>query len=165
LHSKNWGKLSDIAYVDSGKRPPTKEICRSVNNNIPIIGASSIMGYTNTYLFDEPIIVIGRVGTHGVIQPVQRKSYPSDNTLIIKSKYYSFCYNILSEIDYRVLNKGSTQPLITQTDIRNTEIKVPCEKDLVAFEKENDMSRIFSLQEENLKLTELKQLYLKKFFG
>ena len=35
---------------------------------VPIIGASKIMGYTNDYLYNEKIIIIGRVGTHGVIK-------------------------------------------------------------------------------------------------
>ena len=165
LHSKNIGKLSDIAYIDSGKRPPTKESLPIDGNNIPIVGASSIMGYTNTYLYNEPILVIGRVGTHGIIQPIHDKSYPSDNTLVIKSDYYTFCYNILHEIDYKAINKGSTQPLITQTDIKNTEIIVPSKNDLLTFEKENNMNFIFALRKENEKLNELKQLYLKKFFG
>ena len=165
LHSKNVGKLSDIAYIDSGKRPPTKEALPIEGNNVPIVGASSIMGYTSAYLYNEPILVIGRVGTHGIIQPICGKSYPSDNTLVIKSDYYTFCYNILREIDYKAINKGSTQPLITQTDIKNTEIIVPSKTDLLAFEEENNMDFIFALRKENERLNELKQLYLKKFFG
>jgi len=77
------------------------------------------MGYVNEALYNEPIIVIGRVGTHGIVQRFNTQCWPSDNTLVIKSNHYEFAYQILKGIDYRALNRGSTQPLITQTDIKN----------------------------------------------
>ena len=48
---------------------------------------------------------------------------------------------------------------------KNTEIIVPSKTDLLAFEEENNMDFIFALRKENERLNELKQLYLKKFFG
>ena len=158
-------KLSEIATVESGKRPMIKQVDTNKEFNIPIIGASSIMGYTNDYLYNEPIIVIGRVGTHGVVQAISEKSWPSDNTLVIRTDYYSFVYNILSNIDYASINKGSTQPLITQTDIKNTPIVIPTKEDLLRFEKITSMTTLNFYKNEIAKLELLKQLYLKKFFG
>ena len=156
--------LDEIATIESGKRPPIKMNVASGGCETPIIGASTIMGFTNTYLYDEPILIIGRVGTHGIVQISKGKSFPSDNTLIIKSEYYTFCYCLLNEIDYNALNKGSTQPLITQTDIKKLFVLLPDDKDLIKFESNNKLDYIISLQEENKKLQELKVLYLKKFF-
>ena len=156
--------LDEIATIESGKRPPIKMNVASGGCETPIIGASTIMGFTNTYLYDEPILIIGRVGTHGIVQISKGKSFPSDNTLIIKSEYYTFCYCLLNEIDYNALNKGSTQPLITQTDIKKLFVLLPDDKDLIKFESNNKLDYIISLQEENKKLQELKGLYLKKFF-
>lgn len=156
--------LDEIATIESGKRPPIKMNVASGGCETPIIGASTIMGFTNTYLYDEPILIIGRVGTHGIVQISKGKSFPSDNTLIIKSEYYTFCYCLLNEIDYNALNKGSTQPLITQTDIKKLSVLLPDDKDLIKFESNNKLDYIISLQEENKKLQELKGLYLKKFF-
>ena len=158
-------QLSDIALVETGKRPPVKESIQSVNFSIPIIGASSVMGYTNGVLYSEPILVIGRVGTHGVVQPLFKECWASDNTLVIKSEYYSYVYNVLSNIDYASINKGSTQPLITQTDIRNTPIYLPAKDELRFFEKKCSMTVISVYQTQIDKLKEAKQLYLKKFFG
>ena len=156
--------LDEIATIESGKRPLIKMNVASGGCETPIIGASTIMGFTNTYLYDEPILIIGRVGTHGIVQISKGKSFPSDNTLIIKSEYYTFCYCLLNEIDYNALNKGSTQPLITQTDIKKLSVLLPDDKDLIKFESNNKLDYIISLQEENKKLQELKGLYLKKFF-
>ena len=156
--------LSYIASVESGKRPLHKSAALDGSFNIPIIGASSIMGYTNDYLFNEPILVIGRVGTLGVVQSIFGKSYPSDNALIIRSKYYTFCYCALNELDYNSLNKGSTQPLITQTDIKNIQIPLIPQSELQQFEMHNKIDIIVALKEENNMLRELKALNLKKFF-
>ena len=156
--------LSYIASVESGKRPLHKSAALDGSFNIPIIGASSIMGYTNDYLFNEPILVIGRVGTLGVVQSIFGKSYPSDNALIIRSKYYTFCYCALNELDYNSLNKGSTQPLITQTDIKNIQIPLIPQSEMQQFEMHNKIDIIVALKEENNMLRELKALYLKKFF-
>ena len=156
--------LSDIASVESGKRPLHKSATIDGRFNIPIIGASSIMGYTDDYLFNEPILVIGRVGTLGVVQSIFGKSYPSDNALIIRSKYYTFCYCALNELDYNSLNKGSTQPLITQTDIKNIQIPLVPQSEMLQLEIHNKLDRLVGLREENDILRELKALYLKKFF-
>ena len=89
------------------------------DNNTPLLGAASPMGFVNSSNVDFGALVIGRVGTHGVVQRVLRPSWASDNTLVLHSKHREFVYQILKRIDYRSLNRGSTQPLITQRDIRS----------------------------------------------
>ena len=116
------GTFGEIANVSSGKRPKKKSDSKSEECMIPLVGASCIMGFTSDYLYNTPIIVTGRVGTHGVIQYFNEKCWPSDNTLVIQSKYLNFAYFFLKTIDFSSLNRGSTQPLITQSDIK----KQPC---------------------------------------
>ena len=134
---KGWrvGTFGEIMTIASGKRPPKKESSFSHECNIPLVGASDIMGYTNSVLFNEDILVTGRVGTHGIVQRFNYPCWPSDNTLVLKSDYYEYCYQILCSIDYASLNRGSTQPLITQTDINNQIILIPPYSVLSDFEK------------------------------
>ena len=134
---KGWrvGTFGEIMTIASGKRPPKKESSFSHECNIPLVGASDIMGYTNSVLFNEDILVTGRVGTHGIVQRFNYPCWPSDNTLVLKSDYYEYCYQILCTIDYASLNRGSTQPLITQTDIKNQIILIPPYSVLSDFEK------------------------------
>ena len=134
---KGWrvGAFGEIMTIASGKRPPKKESSFSHECNIPLVGASDIMGYTNSVLFNEDILVTGRVGTHGIVQRFNYPCWPSDNTLVLKSDYYEYCYQILCTIDYASLNRGSTQPLITQTDIKNQIILIPPYSVLSDFEK------------------------------
>lgn len=106
---------------------------------VPIIGASKIMGYTNDYLYNEKIIIIGRVGTHGVIQRFSTRTWPSDNTFVIISDFESIIYQVLKSIDYISLNRGSTQPLLSQKDIKNTKVAMPTNETLLStYQKENN---------------------------
>lgn len=134
---KGWkiGAFGDIIEISSGKRPSKKATEKSGEYIIPLAGASSIMGYVEEYNYNEPILIIGRVGTHGIIQRFNKKVWASDNTLVIKSKYYEYTNQILMTIDYNSLNRGSTQPLITQTDIKNQKIAIPVYGQLMEFEK------------------------------
>ena len=167
---KEWrvSDLGDIIEISSGKRPSKKSIEINEKFMIPLVGASSIMGYVEEYNYNEPILVTGRVGTHGVIQRFNSKVWASDNTLVIKSKYYQYTNQILMTIDYRSLNRGSTQPLITQTDIKNQKIVVPTHDDMLKkFEKliGSLYSVVDNNLEENNNLTNLRNMLLPKLMS
>jgi type I restriction enzyme S subunit len=133
---KGWrvGTLGEIAKITSGKRPPSRTDKETIESFIPIVGASSIMGYTQKELYNSPILVIGRVGTHGIVQRFRTKCWASDNTLVIMSNYYEFVYQILKTINYEGINRGTTQPLITQADINKNIIIIPDDNSLYNFE-------------------------------
>jgi type I restriction enzyme S subunit len=129
------GKFSDITEITSGKRPSNNKDVQTDEFKIPLLGASSIMGYVKEYLYNEPILITGRVGTHGIIQKVDYPCWPSDNTLVIKSKFLEFAYHVMKSIDFASLNRGSTQPLITQGDLKNIDIRIPEKTALEKFEE------------------------------
>ena len=126
--------LGCIATISSGKRPPFKSTVQNEEYKIPVLGASSVMAYTSEYLIEGLYIITGRVGTLGELQRVKGKIWPSDNTLVISSDYYNFVYQVLREVDYSSLNRGSTQPLLTQSDLKSWPIVLPPEDVLNRFE-------------------------------
>lgn len=106
------------------------------------------MGYTNKILYSEPILIIGRVGTLGIVQRINSPCWASDNTLVIKSNYYEYVFQILKNINYENLNRGSTQPLITQNDLKNIQILLP---DLSTLEQfENNVDSLMKLYNKNI---------------
>lgn len=159
---ENWSKktLSDIAYVSSGKRPPIKKEAYSEKTPIPIVGAASVMGFTSEANHEDKILIIGRVGTHGVVQRFNSPCWASDNTLVITSPYYEFTNQILQRIDYSAMNRGSTQPLITQGDINKVGVLVPDDETLAKFE---DLAGALMAQREN-NIVENNKLALIKAF-
>ena len=137
LIPEGWrvGELSEITNITSGKRPITKSDYPTSIDKVPVFGASGIMAYTTDKLYDIPILIIGRVGTLGIVQKIDSESWPSDNTLVILSKNYHFVYFNLKSIDYQAINRGSTQPLITQSDIKQQMILIPQDEVLMKFEE------------------------------
>ena len=161
------GKLGEIIKITSGKRPLFKCNNKDKFVSIPIVGASDIMGYTNEVLYVDKILFSGRVGTPGVIQRFCDACWPSDNTLVLFSNSYEYVYQCLKRIDFSAMNRGSTQPLITQNDLKNCDIIIPSEVWLNKFE--HTAGKLLALNEnnekENTQLTELRDTLLPKLMS
>lgn len=132
----NWETsiVSDLSDVTTGKGLKRTEFIK--NGNYPILGANGEIGRANIYLTDEKLLITGRVGTLGKIAIVDERAWISDNVLIIKPKtgnYFYFLYFFLQGIDFESMNVGSTQPLITQTGLKNIELKLPPLKTLTEY--------------------------------
>lgn len=166
---ENWRyqELSAIADIASGKRPPVKsEVCNQ-ETPISIVGAASVMGFTSKANHTDKILVTGRVGTHGVIQRFNTPCWTSDNTLVITSPYYEFTNQILHRIDYSSMNRGSTQPLITQGDMKKVVVLVPDEYTLAKFEvfAGSLMAKWEANIKENVKLASLRDTLLPRLMS
>jgi type I restriction enzyme S subunit len=151
-------EFQKITEVTSGK-----SLKSEIGKKHPVYGAGGITGYTDDFLYDKTIIIIGRVGTHGKVFIEYHKSWPTDNTLVFIPKYLYYPYFILKELNYDELNKGGVQALLTQTDLKQIRILIP-NFDLNVFE--NRVKPIFLLKKnidsQNQKLTELNELLLVK---
>ncbi len=126
---KGWtvATLDAIATVGSGKRPVGRNDSLSDECNIPLYGGGGRMGYVPSALYEKPILFTGRVGTLGLIFRTAEPSWPSDNTLIVEPQdgFFDFTYFILKEFELITLNRGSTQPLLTQTDLKSQRFVLP----------------------------------------
>lgn len=143
------GTLGEIAEVSSGKRPLERFDTETEEHNVPLIGASCVMGYTNEAFMSTKILLTGRVGTLGVIQRFNNACWPSDNTLVLTTQFYEFVYQTLKTLNYSGMNRGTSQPLITQGDLKKTSIIIP--PDEVINEFEDTSSKLMSILEQNNK--------------
>ncbi len=138
---KGWevGCVADLANVTSGKRPKKRSKNKSAEFAIPLYGGAGIMAYVQEpMMISVPFLLTGRVGTLGKIFRITEKCWPSDNTLLLfpsDKSYLDFLYFTLQRTDFKSLNRGSTQPLITQTDLKNQRIVIPDDDVLFIFRK------------------------------
>lgn len=160
-------KIRDIAFVKTGNRPGKLNQKKENNFTVPVYGAKEIMGYTNKALYNQKIIITGRVGTIGEVNIINKLSWPSDNALILIPKnynYFYFIYFLAKRINYLSLNRGSSQPLIAQSDIENYLINLPDKNLVIKFN--SIASKLFLLKEnkekENQKLEVMRDLLLPK---
>jgi type I restriction enzyme S subunit len=120
---KGWAHidLSAVADVSSGKRPSAQYEYQTPSASVPIFGGAGQTGWTDTALIYEPVILTGRVGTLGRVLRTEGPIWPSDNTLVVQPKalWINQLYFALQNVDLVSLNRGSSQPMITQHDIRS----------------------------------------------
>ena len=142
--AKDWENiyLGDIVAITTGKGSTKANL--SEYGKYPLYGANGIMGRSQSYLLNEKVIVTGRVGTLGVVRVVVDKAWFSDNVIIMKPdpSMFGYVFYVVCGIDYISLNRGSTQPLITQTDLKNQRVKLPPLSILQRFE--NSYAVIFN---------------------
>jgi len=135
---KGWtaGKFSDLVQVTAGKGLKRDEFV--FDGHFSVLGANGELGKTDKYLFDEKLILTGRVGTLGTVYLIRDKCWISDNVLIskpIQEENYYYAFFVIRQFDFQSLNRGSTQPLITQTDLKNQGVVIPNKEILVMFHK------------------------------
>ncbi len=147
--AEKWkeGNLSDIADVSTGKGSTKSQL--SEHGVVPLYGANGVMGTSEDYLYNEPLVITGRVGTLGKVRAVTGKAWYSDNVLIMKPRVasFGFIYYLARTFDYISMNRGSTQPLVTQTDLKNRRIRIPDNQTLGNFEQR--FSDLFKQQQSN----------------
>jgi len=134
---KSWsiGSYNDLADVFSGKG--LKRDCFAEDGEYPVLGANGEIGRTNSFLYNERLILTGRVGTLGQVYLTSGRVWVSDNVLISRPKSkenYYYAYFVLKSFDISSLNRGSTQPLVTQTDLKNQKAIIPDQKTMCTFE-------------------------------
>lgn len=123
-----WIKLGDILSVKSGSFLPAREMNQS--GRFPVYGGNGINGYHNEFMFEEPQIVIGRVGALcECVQLTQPKAWITDNALYVDQKKISFDDEFMAIcLTYLDLNKyanSMAQPVVSAKIIYSIEIPLP----------------------------------------
>jgi type I restriction enzyme S subunit len=161
--------LEAIASVGSGKRPDVRSDVVSSECNISLYGGGGRIGYVTSALYDQPILITGRVGTLGLIFRTAEPSWPSDNTLIIEPQpgLLDFTYFLLKEFDLLTLNRGSTQPLLTQADLKRQALVLPANDVIKAFTDVSEpiFRKISSNERESCTLATLRDSLLPKLLS
>ncbi len=137
-NSKNQTKkkLGDLIKVKSGDFLPAKSM--DSQGSYPVYGGNGINGYHSEYMFENPVIVLGRVGAYcGVVHYTEPKSWITDNALYISEQSDELHTGYLTEA-LRIANLNqyagrAGQPLISGSRIYPVEILVPSLSEQVKF--------------------------------
>jgi type I restriction enzyme, S subunit len=121
-------KLGNLIRVKSGDFLPAKSMVRG--GKCPVYGGNGINGYHCEYMFDDPVVIIGRVGVYcGAIHYSEPKCWVTDNALYVaemnddlNEKYLVAALHIASLNQYA---GRAGQPLLSASRIYPVEILVP----------------------------------------
>ncbi len=130
-------RLGEISKISTGKGLKRSEFIE--NGAYPILGANGEIGRTDDFLTEDKLILTGRVGTLGQVKISDERVWISDNVLIVKpddDKYFYPIFFALKAFDFENLNAGSTQPLVTQTDLKTIGINLCDEKQLTLYKEQ-----------------------------
>ena len=169
---EGWGEgsVGELAEVSSGKRPGVGYPEASVQANVPLWGGNGPMGFVPFPLIDYPILLTGRVGTLGSVFRITSPCWPSDNTLVLKPRQpliFEYLFLQLQRIDFDSLNRGSTQPLVTQTDLSSQPVLLPPTAILERFHAHAGKlyGKIDALENESRTLAALRDAILPKLIS
>jgi len=156
------GKLSDLIEIKYGKA-----YSHLKEGDIPLYGSGGLMSKVNKALYTNPSVLIPRKGTLSNIMFVNQPFWCVDTMFysVFKNElngYYS--YYILKQLDFDSLNQGSAVPSMTTAFLNDIDVVIPNKSMLKTFN--NALNKIIkhkeNLENENQKLTELKELLLSK---
>ncbi len=95
----------------------------------PVYGSTGPIGFTECYEFDQPTVLVARVGANaGKINRADGKYGVTDNTLTIQLNNYAnldFVVSLLEKINLNRFVFGSGQPLITGTMLKRIKLTFP----------------------------------------
>ena len=126
--AKAWPRrrLGEVCEFESGQFISRSDILS--NGSVPVYGANGVIGYTSDACFQEPRIVVGRVGSCGAVNRTDGPAWITDNTLICRpTELADFGYIawFLMSVDFGMLRSSSIQPLITQSTLKSLAIPLP----------------------------------------
>jgi len=121
-------KLGNVLRVRSGNFLPANAMDQ--NGSRPVYGGNGISGYHSSYMFENPVIVIGRVGFYcGVVHYTEPKSWVTDNALYVAEKTEeledAYLTSALRFANLHQYSGQAAQPLISAGRIYPVEILVP----------------------------------------
>ncbi len=137
------------------------------DGDIPLYGSGGIMKYVDTFLYNEPSVLIPRKGTLTNIMYVDDPFWSVDTMFFTKIKqdcfgFYSFYF--LKTLDFNALNVGSAVPSMTTNLLNSMRLILPTNSTLEDFNKK--LSSLFQFKKNNSinnsKLNQLESLILSK---
>jgi type I restriction enzyme S subunit len=123
---ENWEvkPLGDVVDFLDGRRRPVKDSDRAkMRGDIPYYGASGIVDYVNSFLFDEELILLGEDGENILSRncrlafKICGKSWVNNHAHVLRPKAgisLDYLAEFLESRDYAQYNSGTAQPKLNK---------------------------------------------------
>lgn len=153
----------------NGRKPP--ENIFSPSGRYYIYGSNTIMGRSEKFLYEGPIIVLARIGSNcGALRLNISPCWISNNATGIKGKdniSTFFVYLLLKNFDFSQIKEGTGQPYINIKALKSYKVILPASNILYRFDElvSNFYFNIHQKVEENQKLSALRDLLLPKLMS
>jgi type I restriction enzyme M protein len=125
-------KLESVAVLEYGSALPENQ---RINGEFPVMGSNGVVGFHNEPLVDAPAIIVGRKGSAGKINYVEKACYPIDTTFWVKfhngEVNARFFYYLLLSLNLEDIatGKGVGVPGLNRNDVHILNIPLPSIKE------------------------------------
>ncbi|BFL77273.1 hypothetical protein SKB0068_00450 [Staphylococcus hominis subsp. novobiosepticus] len=175
---KNWSikTVKEIAESFNSIRKPLSKLEREKRESIyPYYGATKIIDYVDSYIFDGKYILVGEDGTvqteagNPFIQYVWGKFWVSNHAHILKGKLISdeLLMLYLKNINVAPYITGAVQPKLNKKNLNSIKFVIANKETIIKFENfiKSYFQKIRILNKENKKLIELRDTLLPKLMS
>lgn len=171
------GTVSEIIELHDSKRIPLSSRERANLTKIyPYYGATSVMDYVDSYLFDGIYLLLGEDGTvvddkgFPILQYVEGKFWVNNHAHIITGKNgftVETLYLLFSLTNVRSIVTGAVQPKISQANLNNVSVVIPSKAELSTFNSivQPIFSQIRNLRAESDRLTSTRDILLPRLMS
>lgn len=130
--------LGELIKLKSGDFLPAAEMAESGTH--PVFGGNGVSGFHDQYKFQEPQIVIGRVGAYcGCVHVSPPESWITDNALYVSERHSDLLFDYLVHaLTHARLNQYASQfgqPLVSGSRLYPIQILVPSKEAQLEFVK------------------------------
>ena len=170
----NLVSLDDYVEIYDNMRKPLSSMERNGEKTYPYYGATGILDYVSNYIFDDEYVLLAEDGSvmtneeTPIVQFIKGKTWVGNHAHVLKSKnglgLYSL-YFILKDTNVKNAVTGAVQMKINQANLKKIIIKIPEKLNDFNVLSNSVMKEIINIDSKINKLANLKQQYLKKFFG
>jgi type I restriction enzyme S subunit len=120
--------LGELVKLKSGSFLPASRMAK--NGQHAVLGGNGISGYHDEYMFEEPKLVVGRVGAYcGCVHMSPPQSWVTDNALYVSeldpSVTITYLAHALERASLNQYASQSGQPLISGSRVYPTPVLVP----------------------------------------
>ena len=122
---------------------------KRISGNVPVVASTGIAGYHNEIKVKAPGVVIGRSGSIGGGQYIEKDFFPLNTTLYVKDfkgHYPRFIYYLLKSIDFTSFNVGTGVPTLNRNHLSSILIS-----DL-GIDKEKEIANILGSLDQKIQL-------------
>jgi len=99
-----------------------------ITGDVPVVGASGIVGWHNKAMTSGPGVTLGRAGAMGHATYVSQDYWPLNTTLFVTDFFGNdplFIYYLLHSMDFTAYNSGGVQPMLNRNYIKDIRVAVP----------------------------------------
>ena len=122
-----WREVRFDSFITL-KRGYDLPVTKAKDGEFPVIASTDLRGTHIEYKAKGPVITLGRSGSIGQVQLINKNAWPLNTTLYVKEEKGNnteFIYYFLKTIDFERFNSGAGVPTLNRNHLNSLKIQIP----------------------------------------